>query len=271
MKNLIRNHRRSKAFTLIELLVVIAIIAILAAILFPVFAQAKLSAKKAAALSNTKQLGLSLMMYVTDYDDIYPKANTDQWGEWPKTPWMSGRVTGPYLKNFDIYKSPADSLPKPMIGAPAVDRVPHELSFIMNALADKGDHPWGVTGAQGIFTFSGYNGGSFASVPTTTVSSPADVILMMDGMKEIVGDWWGCPWSLTTEGDFCYDWSNYRSVISSPWEIFLFAFATPADRAAYKAWHKYGAGVPAVFADGHAKTVVSGDIYQAKRWLVNAP
>jgi len=62
-----------KAFTLIELLVVIAIIAILAAILFPVFAQAKTSAKKTAALSNQKQLGLGLLMYTADYDDTWPR------------------------------------------------------------------------------------------------------------------------------------------------------------------------------------------------------
>ena len=62
---------KNKAFTLIELLVVIAIIAILAAILFPVFAQAKLSAKKTASLSNTKQIGLSEIMYAGDYDDYF--------------------------------------------------------------------------------------------------------------------------------------------------------------------------------------------------------
>lgn len=62
-----------RAFTLIELLVVIAIIAILAAILFPVFAQAKLAAKKTVAISNQKQLGLAILMYVNDYDDMYPR------------------------------------------------------------------------------------------------------------------------------------------------------------------------------------------------------
>ena len=61
------------AFTLIELLVVIAIIAILAAILFPVFAQAKLAAKKITSVSNQKQQGLGLIMYAGDYDDMYPR------------------------------------------------------------------------------------------------------------------------------------------------------------------------------------------------------
>jgi len=62
-----------KAFTLIELLVVIAIIAILAAILFPVFAQAKSAAKKAVSISNQKQQGLAILMYSNDYDDYYPR------------------------------------------------------------------------------------------------------------------------------------------------------------------------------------------------------
>ncbi|MCW5940501.1 MAG: prepilin-type N-terminal cleavage/methylation domain-containing protein [Fimbriimonadaceae bacterium] len=62
-----------RAFTLIELLVVIAIIAILAAILFPVFAQAKTAAKKTAQISNTKQIGTGMMIYMGDHDDRYPR------------------------------------------------------------------------------------------------------------------------------------------------------------------------------------------------------
>src|SRR5438128_8863640 len=66
--------RRSQrfAFTLIELLVVIAIIAILAAILFPVFAQARERARMSACVSNMRQIGSALMMYVQDYDETYP-------------------------------------------------------------------------------------------------------------------------------------------------------------------------------------------------------
>jgi prepilin-type N-terminal cleavage/methylation domain-containing protein/prepilin-type processing-associated H-X9-DG protein len=101
-----------KAFTLIELLVVIAIIAILAAILFPVFAQAKAAAKKSACLSNSKQMGLAVMMYGTDYDDYYPQAYY-----YPNDN-GSGPINGvggyvqwsglmqPYIKNFDIFRCP---------------------------------------------------------------------------------------------------------------------------------------------------------------------
>ncbi|UCH34100.1 MAG: prepilin-type N-terminal cleavage/methylation domain-containing protein, partial [Armatimonadota bacterium] len=67
--------RKNRGFTLIELLVVIAIIAILAAILFPVFARAREAARKATCLSNLKQIALAAIMYAQDYDEVLPAAN----------------------------------------------------------------------------------------------------------------------------------------------------------------------------------------------------
>jgi len=94
-----------KAFTLIELLVVIAIIAILAAILFPVFAQAKLAAKKTQALSSVKQLGLSVMLYIGDYDDEFPSAF--QGTNWTGADLLPQRLQ-PYTKNIGVFGASTD-------------------------------------------------------------------------------------------------------------------------------------------------------------------
>ncbi len=92
---------RRKAFTLIELLVVIAIVAILAAILFPVFAQAKRAAKDSAALSNVKQVATAGVMYSGDYDDtVIPiQNNGGNYAAW-------GILIYPYTKNTDIVWDP---------------------------------------------------------------------------------------------------------------------------------------------------------------------
>ncbi len=76
---MLKNRFEKSGFTLIELLVVIAIIAILAAILFPVFAQAREQARKTVCLSNMRQYGTAMMMYVQDYDEIYPDTSVNWW------------------------------------------------------------------------------------------------------------------------------------------------------------------------------------------------
>ena len=95
---------RSRAFTLIELLVVIAIIAILAAILFPVFAQAKEAAKKTSGLSNVKQLNLACVMYSADFDDVFPLASRTDAGTNANFLWMF--MIEPYTKNLEIFRNP---------------------------------------------------------------------------------------------------------------------------------------------------------------------
>jgi prepilin-type N-terminal cleavage/methylation domain-containing protein len=100
-----------RAFTLIELLVVIAIIAILAAILFPVFAQAKEAAKRTACLSNARQIALSQKMYSGDSDDTLPIFHA--YNPNP-APWTDGHLGTetlllPYCKSRDVFRSPIDS------------------------------------------------------------------------------------------------------------------------------------------------------------------
>jgi prepilin-type N-terminal cleavage/methylation domain-containing protein len=99
-----------KAFTLIELLVVIAIIAILAAILFPVFAQAKNAAKKTQALSNVKQTAMGVLMYTNDYDDNYPMGTGACW--WYPLDGGWSLDTQPYIKNLPLLRTPDDPLSK---------------------------------------------------------------------------------------------------------------------------------------------------------------
>ena len=101
---------RSKlvGFTLIELLVVIAIIAILAAILFPVFAQAREAARKTSCLSNVKQLMTGVAMYTQDADERFPGWHAgDSWGMPEGTGWWMNQVQ-PYVKNYGIYSCPSD-------------------------------------------------------------------------------------------------------------------------------------------------------------------
>jgi prepilin-type N-terminal cleavage/methylation domain-containing protein len=108
------NTDMKRAFTLIELLVVIAIIAILAAILFPVFAQAKASAKATSSLSNIKQINLAAIMYSGDNDDMMVRMGT--WNGTDSDAWASagGYTTwalaiDPYQKNVDMNSSPIGS------------------------------------------------------------------------------------------------------------------------------------------------------------------
>jgi prepilin-type N-terminal cleavage/methylation domain-containing protein len=113
---------RQPAFTLIELLVVIAIIAILAAILFPVFAQAREKARMTTCISNMRQIGTSLMMYVQDYDETYPYIRFH--GDNPNKGTMTycwKNAIAPYLKNIEVLACPSNPYSKSNPGQPGTN------------------------------------------------------------------------------------------------------------------------------------------------------
>src|SRR5690349_17383723 len=108
------NKKFRSGFTLIELLVVIAIIAILAAILFPVFAQARDKPRQASCLSNQKQLALGILQYTQDYDEIFPIGHKQGTGvgedgqplDWVNEGWVIS--VQPYLKSLGVFFCPSD-------------------------------------------------------------------------------------------------------------------------------------------------------------------
>ena len=104
----VKSHRR--AFTLIELLVVIAIIAILASILFPVFARARENARRASCQSNLKQIALSVFMYKQDYDEKLPKSGGGYYAYFTYgNPYGWADAMQPYLKSIQILQCPSES------------------------------------------------------------------------------------------------------------------------------------------------------------------
>ena len=165
-------HRPRHAFTLIELLVVIAIIAILAAILFPVFAQAKEAAKKSACLSNVKQLGLGLTLYLNDNDDTYPGA--DQWvpastNSDPTDPRMPYDLQIlPYVKNVDIFFCPSDNRTRPSSTA---QRVFWDVSYRAKSLPRSYQYVASIFTAAG-GSVNGDENTGLSSFTWPTTSSP---------------------------------------------------------------------------------------------------
>jgi len=211
--------KSKKAFTLIELLVVIAIISILAAILFPVFARARESARRTSCLSNLKQLGLGVMMYVQDYDEQMPRRYNDHMttdgGDCPSygTPechWVidapgKAMTLEPYLKNQQITLCPSR-------GSGASDARP--------------DYGYNTT-------FSA--GGSLASVEL-----PAEMLLFADDTYQSRTQYH------PSQGIRIWAQNYYIKPRSTPPQADI-------DNGTYQPYGRHLDGVNIAFMDGHAK------------------
>ena len=178
------NGKKPSGFTLIELLVVIAIIAILAAILFPVFAQARESARQTSCLSNVKQMSLGILMYLQDYDDKFCPARYDVTNETPgfdkpDAPWNVTKfehidwahLIYPYVKNTQIFHCPSaqDGADKDNKGAVNSDRTGATTYAVNNRLTGR----WGA---------NRWNGAD--QIKQSAMSFPATTIMIVENSSQ---------------------------------------------------------------------------------------
>lgn len=146
---------RRQGFTLIELLVVIAIIAILAAILFPVFARARENARRASCQSNLKQIGLAITQYTQDYDESFPIYRVRTLATASiSNPYGWADAQQPYLKSTQIFQCPSESTPPPDAANAAYDAAePGYTDYVYNVAlsAIEGANPSSVSMASAEF------------------------------------------------------------------------------------------------------------------------
>lgn len=183
---------RNRAFTLIELLVVIAIIAILAAILFPVFAQAREAARKTSCLSNMNQIGKGMLMYAQDYDEQFPCSGpgtgvntatttnmyggTSPGGDWLEIRFWSGMIM-PYVKNTQVFFCPSGTNENtvPKLPAPTYSnntQTIRQLGFVLENIA------WNYDGLTPRYA------GTLAAL-----DRPAEIMMLMDAAESGIGAW----------------------------------------------------------------------------------
>ena len=255
--------RNRKAFTLIELLVVIAIIAILAAILFPVFASAREAAKKTQSINNAKQLTLGAIMYKDENDQCFAQSIYDATGANYNatagvsvfTPGAATRAfaaydaTMPYLKNTDILKSPAEG-----------DAI--KWKEILNALA--GTQPAGtITRAGYGFNFAVFEdpavaptlGGADPVCAEGVIDDPVNTVLFFEAKYTSQGQRPTIPNAEKTNTTWWTKWSQkWTSAGGTLARIGGYTQPTsPFNRFNFGGVSRYGDNCVVSFTDGHAK------------------
>lgn len=242
-----------RAFTLIELLVVIAIIAILASILFPVFAQAKVAAKKTAALSDVKQIGTSTLLYMADFDDAFPSLYTYD----PSQSASSNQgfayyplLELPYTKSKQIFVNSADNADDPLLhdsaGRGRFDPLNQFHDYITGANPSYGFNYVYLNTFQPPFAWSG--------ISHTALSAPAQTLLFAEAtMKDLVVPGIGGAGVGTVVGAVGY--ARVRPPFPVPASGSLgWTGAFPNAKSQGQLWGRFDPkSVLVTWADGHAK------------------
>jgi len=246
------------AFTLIELLVVIAIIAILAAILFPVFARAREKARQTSCLSNTRQLSVALAMFAQDHNEMLPKAFFNDVVDGPTglpwyTPWESALY--PYYKNADILRCPSDAAGNMRGKDIAIDpaNVPSLPGSYRYNISNQPNGPWDPTALADI-------------------DRPAECIMISEALDGVHGDSDGNWNQLSTweanNGYVCIDYTNNaaydRHSSSGTMRHADGAGGWRSDNPENPPRSARNSGMSNyVFADGHAKAVTWAATWKA--------
>lgn len=258
------NGRRS-AFTLIELLVVIAIIAILAAILFPVFAQAREKARQSSCMSNLKQLGTAVMMYTQDTDETYPIVKW--WGDYNWGTGKDGWVWGvmPYVKNINVFGCPSDG--RALKPAPAANNGWCGLHFSYPGNAFHAGWDGSRNYAMGPFNYASTSGIGWmvtGGQGIAAMTRPADTILLAEKHgQDTEGQYPGafCSSGAPTGDAISGDMDDFGQCIPDPRGCYSNAHTPHGPNEPYP-WGKNG-GVSArhsetanfTFCDGHVKAM----------------
>lgn len=274
-----------RAFTLIELLVVIAIIAILAAILFPVFAQAKVAAKKTQSLSNVKQIATGVMIYATDYDDL--NAMSEYGHGDTQILWYA--TCNPYIKNGRTYLNPVSGI----VQSAGVDGIWRSPSFPQSPSANPANWEEAQVGGMSyglhlsIFA-SNYNSDQSwypaaqvkPSLSQTQLENPADKVMMMEKGANVTWAYpWFHPWQqmwigsiATTPGNEATITRDGVDVYTPGTSVYDPRFDTDCNATTNGNWecaaharYRFAQTAPMTFMDGHAKAIKKGAI----KWYQN--
>lgn len=259
-----------KAFTLIELLVVIAIIAILAAILFPVFAQAKEAAKKTADLSNTKQHATATIMYSGDYDDVFPRQvyrrpNADVGGWQAPFTWREGLM--PYVKNGErVYATTPNQV---KLADGGLFETPAKTGargvYQTNRILMPGYCWWNVTSSAWECDSNDFG------VPTGFAPQPSVSQTALDAPAQIITTFtvginpdWNASGDFMEASPWWFGGAQWPPIFTGPtsgekWD---------ADSNASPNWsmprYRYNSGMNNAYADGHGKFVKKGALNWCK-------